>query len=218
MGYWKIWNLQKKLVDLRAKGEIKDTLILLEHPPVLTSGREDKKGNIKWNLDQLQREGIEVVPIERGGEVTYHGPGQLVGYVIREFQSSDDVKGHFMDRLSSVMANVVSTYGLAPRHDYGVWIGKKKIGSVGIAIKGRNKKFYSYHGFALNVSTNLEHFESIQPCGLDQEKVMTSLQEALGCAPAMSEVKHRVIEEFASMFGYEKTEIFPQDTITDLLD
>ncbi len=164
------------------------TLLLLEHPTVLTLGRKANAGqNVLASVETLEREGIRVIQTERGGDVTYHGPGQLVGYPL--FPVGRRVR-EFLRKLENVLIRVLEGYGLeAHGHDgyAGVFVGQDKIASIGVAIK----RGVALHGFALNVNTRLEHFDLIVPCGLEGVR-MTSLEKLLGAPQNMLEVMERV--------------------------
>jgi lipoyl(octanoyl) transferase len=173
------------------------TLLLLEHPRVITHGRKDEIGtNLQTDPEILERLGIDVVMTERGGTVTYHGPGQLVAYPI--FPVGRRVRD-FLRRLENVQVRVLESYGLEARPNpgyAGVYVGDDKIGSIGVAIK-RN---VALHGLALNINTNLEDFDLIIPCGLTDTR-MTSLQKLLGRPIDMNEVKARLEQAFKLEFA-----------------
>jgi lipoyl(octanoyl) transferase len=179
------------------------TLLLLEHPRVISHGRKDEAStNLRASPEMLEAAGIDLVMTERGGTVTYHGPGQLVAYPI--FPVGRRVRD-FLRRLENVQIRVLESYGLEARPNpgyAGVYVGEDKIGSIGVAIK-RN---VAIHGLALNINTNLEDFELIVPCGLTDTR-MTSLKRLLGRDVDMSEVKTRLEAAFRSEFAeYRWTE------------
>ncbi len=189
--YRGVWELQKALVDRRADDAIPDGLILVEHDPVATLGRRGKREDV---LDA----GLEVVEVERGGEATYHGPGQLVGYPILKLPDRLEVKRLVTD-LEEVLLRTCADFGIdATREgpERGVWIGGKKIASIGLAVH-RNVTF---HGFAHNVTTDLREFQKIRPCGHDGG-IMTSMEKWLGDAVDMEDVKASVIVHFQAVFG-----------------
>ncbi len=178
--YAECWELQKRLVAERQADRIEDTLVLVEHPPVITLGR---RLNSRSNI--LHAGAIPVIEIERGGDVTYHGPGQLVGYPILKLVERD--LHQYLRNLEEALIGVCAHLGLEGTRKpgwTGVWIGDKKVASIGIAVR----KWVTLHGFALNVSTDLRQFAAINPCGLDAA-VMTSLNEASGRAITLEEVK-----------------------------
>ena len=182
-----------------------DTLLLLEHPAVITIGRRGSNDHILAAQDVLASEKVEVAECNRGGDVTYHGPGQVVGYPIFDLNvHGRDVHGH-MRRLEEVVIRALDAFGVsAGRRDglTGVWVEDRKIASIGIAVS----HWIAYHGFALNVAPRLEHFRLIVPCGLQGVRV-TSIEAETGRAPALSTVEDELILRFVEVFGFrEKTE------------
>lgn len=191
--------LQKVLHARVAAGVEPPTLLLLEHPPVITHGRKDDEGtNLGVPRELLAARGIDVVMTERGGSVTYHGPGQLVGYPI--FPVGRRVRD-FLRRLEGALVRVLGTYGLSARPNpgyAGVYLGDRKVASIGVAVQ-RN---VAMHGFALNANTDLAGFGLIVPCGLP-DVVMTSLERALGAPVDLAGLRARVRDAFAAEFaGY----------------
>ncbi len=168
-----------------------DTLILLEHPPVVTLGRNATAGNLVLPEAAYAARGVEVHRIERGGDVTYHGPGQLVGYPI--FRIGRRVRDH-VARIERAIVEVAASYGAsaAPRDDYpGVWVGDDKLCALGIAVR----RGVAFHGFALNVATDLTAFDLIVPCGI-RDMGVTSLERLTGRRLDLDEVADRVVEAF----------------------
>lgn len=189
--YADVWNLQKALVGRRTEDRIPDGLILVEHDPVVTLGRRGTREDV---LDAS----LPVYEVERGGEATYHGPGQLVGYPILKMPDRLEVKRLVSD-LEEVLIRTCADFGLdASREgpERGVWVGGKKIGSIGLAVH-RNVTF---HGFAHNVTTDLREFLKIRPCG-HEGGIMTSMQERLGRPVDLEDVKASVIVHFQNVFG-----------------
>jgi len=189
--YADVWNLQKALVERRTEDRIPDGLILVEHDPVATLGR---RGTRKDVLDTS----LPVYEVERGGEATYHGPGQLVGYPILKMPDRLEVKRLVTD-LEEVLIRTCADFGIdASREgpERGVWVGGKKIASIGLAVH-RNVTF---HGFAHNVTTDLREFLKIRPCG-HEGGIMTSMQERLGRPVDLEDVKASVIVHFQNVFG-----------------
>jgi len=177
-------KLQQTLVDLRKARQITDTLLLLEHPPVITLGRNAKRANVLVPEDQLSRSGVDIFECDRGGDVTYHGPGQLVGYPIFDLRGFMPRIGavDFVRKLEEVLIRTCADFGVAThrvRGMTGVWTlrNEAKIAAIGVHISGG----VTSHGFALNVSTDLDHFSLIIPCGIS-DKPVTSLDRALGAA------------------------------------
>ncbi len=183
---------QLELVEKRARGEIPDHLLFVEHPPVVTVGRGGDRGDVV---------GIElpVVEIGRGGEATYHGPGQLVGYPILELAEGERDLHRYLRDLEEVLIRALATFGIvAGRHPphTGVWVGGTKLASIGVAVR----RWVTYHGFALNVDVDLAPFRTFRPCGLDGT-VMSSMTRVLGDrAVDRVEVIAAVTAEFGSVF------------------
>lgn len=197
--YAEAHSLQTKLVKLRLNDQIGDVLILLEHPAVLTLGRHRGAENILVSRAILKKERIEIYPTERGGNITYHGPGQLVGYPILNLKDYCQNISEYLRKIEKVIILTLKYFGVRakqrPKYP-GVWVGEKKIASIGIAIKQFK---VTYHGFALNVNPNTSHFRFIHPCGIKGLEV-TSLARLLGSSPEMTEVKQKVIRSFADTF------------------
>lgn len=195
-------RLQDECVRARADGETDDTLLLLEHPPVLTAGRGTGEGSLKADAETLARAGLEVVPVSRGGDVTWHGPGQLVGYPVCDVAARDHDLHRFLRGLEQGLLDSLQRWGIVAHRTAGrtgVWVGERKLASIGIAVR----RWVSYHGFALNVRPDLSHFELIHPCGLQGVR-MTSMAELLGPAcPSWSEVLTTVSADVATALGYE---------------
>jgi len=194
-------RLQERLVeDVLAGAEERAYLVLVEHePPVITLGRGSREAHVLVSRERLAREGVEVHEAGRGGDVTYHGPGQLVGYpILRLDLHGRDVRRYLRD-LEEVLIRVLARFGLAGRRAEGltgVWAGEEKVAAIGVAVR----RWVTFHGFALNVSTNLSHFDLIVPCGL-RGRGVTSLSRLLGRAVAVDEVKPAVVECLTDGFG-----------------
>jgi lipoyl(octanoyl) transferase len=193
------WELQRGLVRLRRRDEIPDTLVLLEHSPVYTVGRAAKDAsNLGAGEEYLKSLGAEVFWSDRGGDATFHGPGQLVGYPILRLKKLDTHK--YLRDLEELIILVLSDYGLeGGRHpDYtGVWVGGNKIAAIGVKFSSGR---ITSHGFALNVTTDLSWFERITPCGI-REYGVTSLERELGAGIFISEVEEKIIGRFGELFG-----------------
>ena len=182
VGYRDAWQQQHDLVGKRRRGEIPDQLLLLEHPAVLTLGRQSDPDHIRATEAELAARGVEVITVERGGEVTYHGPGQLVGYPIIKLAERGLLLRPFVRALEQTMIDTCAGYGVEAgrREGYpGVWCdpdsaAPRKIGALGMRIEGG----VSYHGIALNVTTDLTDFKLIDPCGLPEAEVTSIATEA----------------------------------------
>ena len=202
--YEKAWKYQKELVENRRRGEIGDSLVLVEHPPVLTLGRSWKRQNILADTPALTEKGVEVYEVERGGDVTYHGPGQVVGYPIVNLADRGRDLHRYLRDLEEVIIRVVGSYGLGAGRKAGitgVWVGEEKVCAFGVAVRS----WVTYHGFALNVNTDLSFFNLIHPCGI-QDMGVTSLAKLQGHWVDPEEVKARIAEAFAQVFGYSLEE------------
>ena len=197
--YANAWELQRELVRLRKNDEIPDTLVLLEHPPVYTVGRAAKDAsNLGVGEEYLRSLGAEVFWSDRGGDATFHGPGQLVGYPILRLRDRDT--HGYLRRLEEVIIRVLRDYGLEGWHhpEYtGVWVGEKKIAALGVKF---SSGWITSHGFALNVSTDLTWFDRITPCGIRGYGV-TSLEHELGREAQTPEVERKIVERFGDVFG-----------------
>ena len=194
-------ELHKRLEAARYAGEIPDVLLLLEHPPVYTKGRRADPSELGMGEDWSRMQGIEVAESDRGGAVTYHGPGQLVGYPIVSLRPyGDDVKG-YVSGLERVMIESLSSYGIeAHLNDglTGVWAGERKIGSIGVHVN----RGVTTHGFAINVNNDLQPFEWIVPCGMEGCR-MTSVCRELGAEQDMEAFMDVATERFGEAYGRE---------------
>lgn len=191
---------QTRLVEQRLAEEIGDTLVFTEHEPVFTFGlRAGADQHLVWDEARLAREGVEVVRSNRGGDITYHGPGQIVGYPIVSLAARKDLHA-YLRFLEQVMINAIGSLGLsASRREgkTGIWLGTRKVAAIGVAVR----RWVTYHGFALNVSPTLAHFDGIVPCGIAAtDGTVTSLAAELGRAPPLSEVKSVLANEFAALW------------------
>ena len=191
---------QEALVAQRLAGEIGDTLVFTEHDPVFTVGlRTGAEQHLVWDAARLAAEGVEVVKTNRGGDITYHGPGQLVGYPIVSLSARQDLHA-YLRFLEDVLINSVGTLGLvATRRPglTGIWIGPRKVAALGVAVR----RWVTYHGFALNVNAHLPHFAGIVPCGIAaSDGTVTSLHAELGQTHDLAEVKTIVAREFRALW------------------
>ncbi len=198
--YGEAYRLQLQLCRQRLDGEIPDTLLLLEHPPTITVGKSGKTANILVGPDDLERQGVSLFFTDRGGDVTYHGPGQLVVYPIVDLrQRNRDVHAYVRD-LEEAVIRTLSSFGIcANRNPHaGVWVGEKQIAAIGIAVK----RWITMHGIAINVRPQRDHFSVINPCGMAGVPV-TSIEELSGLQVAMEDVARVVVNEFSAVYGVE---------------
>ncbi len=198
-------ELQMQLVERMKNSEDQpSTLLLVEHdPPVITLGRRGKEEDFKLPKETIVHRGIEIHEISRGGEVTCHAPGQLVGYPITHLQrvQGRTVRGH-VHSLEETIIQVLARFGIQAGREKGftgVWIGSEKIAAIGVAVH----RWVTYHGFALNVCNDLSMFDLFVPCGIT-DKGVTSVSKLLGRAVAVEEIKPMLIECFAEVFGYDE--------------
>lgn len=199
--YAEALRLQGAKVALRKAGAIPDTLLLLEHPHVYTLGRNAKREHLLASSLRLGELGAETFETDRGGDVTYHGPGQLVGYPILDLTSHRRDLSWYMRSLEEVFIEVARDFGIrAGRLERapGVWVADEKLVAMGVHVS----RWVTSHGFAFNVNTDLRYFDLIVPCGL-HDKGVTSLQKLLGRAIEMQAVVERVVERFGKVFGME---------------
>ena len=202
--YIPLLHMQHRLVSARRKGALEtDVALILEHTPVFTLGRHAGRENLKVSENFLKQQGIQVVRAERGGDITYHGPGQVVAYLIVDLRSAHLRIPDFIARLEEAMIRTAADLGVKATRDPrnpGVWTGNRKLGSIGIAVRHG----ISYHGLALNVSLSLEPFSWIHPCGLTGT-TMTSLKEVGGHDIEMKVVKAALAGHLSDLFaGYNE--------------
>ncbi|MHB1134037.1 MAG: lipoyl(octanoyl) transferase LipB [Chloroflexota bacterium] len=199
--YKQAWDLQAELVRARKAGETNDQLLLLEHPHVYTLGRRGGLEHVLLGQDELARRGIELFEVDRGGDVTYHGPGQLVGYPIIDLRRWGVDAHRYVWGVEETIIRTLAEYGLeaqrAPGYT-GVWLGEEKICAIGVRISGG----VTSHGFALNVNTDLSYFAHIVPCGIVGRGV-TSLARVLGHGVPLAQVADQVAAHFAAQFDLE---------------
>lgn len=196
MDYKEAWTIQLETHVAVAEGRLPPTLLLVEHPPVITFGRKGGRENLLVTEDFLKQKGFNLYDIERGGDITYHGPGQLVGYPI--FKVGRGAR-EFLRKIEDALISMLEDYGLtchgSPGYAGVLLDENKKIASIGVAIK----RDVSFHGFALNVNTNLNHFNYMIPCGL-VDKEMTSMSKELDREISLDEAKPKVVKAFEKVF------------------
>jgi lipoyl(octanoyl) transferase len=213
VAYGDALDLQKRLVEERKAGEIPDQLLLLEHPPVITLGvkTRDDRSHVVATPETLDHEGVEVFVSGRGGDVTYHGPGQLVGYPILDLRPDRCDVHRYVRDLEEVLIRAVAGFDIVSHRLPGLtgtWVGDEKLAAIGVRIA----RWVTSHGFALNVSTNLEHFGLILPCGI-ADKGVTSLDKLSGRSIAMNDVENAVVEAFSLVFERGIAETVPAAAI-----
>ncbi|MBN1966460.1 MAG: lipoyl(octanoyl) transferase LipB [Anaerolineae bacterium] len=194
------WAHQLELHAKRRDGAIPDTLVLVEHEPVITLGRQGELANLLLSEERLTQLGIDFHRVERGGDITYHGPGQLVGYPIWNLRERGISVRDLMRGLEEALIRVLARYGIqAGRIEglTGVWVDGEKAAALGVAVKSG----ISYHGFAFNVEPNLEHFKLIVPCGIT-DKPVTSMARLLGRSVELDEVRAHAERELRAVFGF----------------
>jgi len=186
---------------LKATSPADAVMLLLEHNPVITIGRSGGADHLVAAPAELARRGIELVECSRGGDITYHGPGQLVGYPIVRLPETDRDVHRFLRNVEATLIATLDRFGIqggrVPRYT-GVWVGDEKVAAIGVAFT----RWISYHGFALNITTELSAFDLIVPCGITDKRV-TSMQRLLGAPPDWAEVETVVVEEFVRCFGFD---------------
>ncbi len=198
MDYQETWNLQHQLWSRRVEEALPDLLLFLEHPHVITLGRRGNRSHLLISSEVLEEMRIPVYHVERGGDVTYHGPGQIVVYPILDLKNYGYRLIRYIGQLEEVILCVLKDFGIVGRRDplnRGVWVDEEKIASVGVAIK----RWVSFHGFSLNYETDLKYFELINPCGLEGKK-MTTMAKILGIKILREQLVERIIFHFKEIF------------------
>jgi lipoate-protein ligase B len=212
--YRRALALQEQLVAARLAGEVPDLLLLLQHPPVITCGRATRPGHVLVDTRELARRGVELVESTRGGDVTLHGPGQLVGYPILDLREHGSDVHRYLRGLEETLIRTLSRWSIRAERVpglTGVWIGNDKIAAIGVAIK----RWVTYHGFALNVDIDLSWFQLIVPCGLSGRGV-TSMAARLAELPEHETVAKVAAAAFADVFQRALTPPVHQPALLDL--
>lgn len=213
--YQEAWDLQKEIFQLRYEEKIPDTLLLLEHPNTYTLGKVADKENLVGDSEFLSQKNIKVYEIDRGGDITYHGPGQIVGYPIINLNDWHKDTHKYLRGLEEILIQTCSEYGLTGIRNSaytGVWIDDRKIAAIGIKVS----RWITMHGFAFNVNTDLELFNGIIPCGI-KEKGVTSLTKETGNLIELLEVKQKILNHFTEFFGYSKVESNEINNLSQLI-
>ena len=201
VGYQAALDLQMQLVEERKQGRIPDQLLLLEHPPVITLGARNRntRSNVLESAETLAQRGVGLFETGRGGDVTYHGPGQLVGYPIIELPPARHDVHRYVRDLEELLIQAVSDFGISATRIpglTGIWVGDNKLAAIGVRIS----RWVTSHGFALNVSTDLSNFGLIVPCGIT-DKGVTSMERLMNRTVPMAEVADAVVTRFHGLFG-----------------
>jgi lipoate-protein ligase B len=199
-------KLQHRLVAARKAGQLDDILILLEHPPVITLGRQADETNIIAAPEFLDQLGVQVRRVERGGDVTYHGPGQLMGYPILNLRNHRKDVGWYIRSLQKALVGALADFGIEAEartgRDTGVWVGNDKI----VAIGARIEEWVSFHGFALYVDPIMSHFDLIVPCGL-RDRGVIGMRQVVGESVDMEAVRRAVAKHFAIVFDVDLDDV-----------
>jgi len=201
ISYKQAWDIQKKYFQLRRSNEISDLFFLCEHPHTYTLGKVAHKENLLYNENELKERGIEVFDIDRGGDITYHGPGQIVGYPIINLSDWKKDTHLYLRSLEEVIIKTCSDYGVDSKRveKYtGVWVEDRKICAIGIKVS----RWITMHGFAFNANTDLNLFKGIIPCGI-KEKDVTSLKKELNTELDLKQVINKIVNNFISVLGYK---------------
>ena len=203
--YKEAWDLQKNIFEMRYRKDIDDVLLLLEHPHTYTLGKTAHRENLICDDEYLEKNHISVYDIDRGGDITYHGTGQIVGYPI--FDLNDWVKDthKYLRALEEILIKTCEDYGLQAGRIpglTGVWINDRKIAAIGIKVS----RWITMHGFAFNINTDLNLYKGIIPCGITDKEV-TSLQKELGRNIDLDEVKQKILKNVKEVFAYDEYEV-----------
>jgi len=191
--------LQHDMRAHREKGDIDDTVLLCEHPPVFTLGKQECGSDLLSSRESIEDAGIDIVPVERGGRITYHGPGQLVVYYIVHVQNVSTGVKSFVGQIEEICIETLKRYGLNPsrKEKYpGIWIEDRKIAAIGLHIS----RGISMHGMALNVDPNMEHYHHIVPCGIQEYGVTSIVKELRRDSISMNDVKKKVVQSIQAEF------------------
>ena len=209
--YKEAWDLQKEVLELRLNSKVSDVLFLLEHPHTYTLGKIADKKNLVATQKYLDKNNVSVYEIDRGGDITYHGPGQIVGYPIINLNEWQNDTHKYLRALEEVIIQTCSHYGLktarVPKYT-GVWFEERKIAAIGIKVS----RWITMHGFAFNVNTDLSLFSGIIPCGISDKEV-TSLQKELNREIEIDEVKTLLVKNFKEIFNYDEVKFLSKEEL-----
>lgn len=213
LGYQPAWDLQRRMVAARKAGAVPDVLLLCEHPHVITLGRNGKREHLHASDALLRQMGVEFHPTDRGGDITYHGPGQIVGYPILQLAEIRRDVVWYVRQLEEAMIRATADFGIAATRKpgmTGVWVdlpgGEEKLAAIGVHIS----RWVTSHGFAYNVSTDLRYFDLIVPCGI-ADKRPTSLERLLGRNVTVGDAAPRIVERLGEVFGLEMRTVTPDE-------
>jgi lipoate-protein ligase B len=212
--YGLAWELQRELVARRRAGRLPDTLLLLEHPPTYTVGRSGSVAHVLLDEAERRRLGIELFEVDRGGDATYHGPGQVVGYPIIDLRQRGGDVHRYLREVEEMLLRTLADLGIEGERDgryTGVWTAAGKVAQIGVKVSGG----VTSHGFALNVDTIPEHWAGIVPCGV-AERPVASIAALLGRAPDMAEVRRRLAAHASAVFGIELRPAVPRGLPAEL--
>jgi lipoate-protein ligase B len=212
--YAQALDLQMRICDLKKQGFDKDVLLLLEHPPTITIGRRGRLNNLLVSEDDLKSRGIELYYVDRGGDITFHGPGQLIGYPILSLRAHEHDVHAYMRNLEESLIRLLSRFGIEGMRNSqftGVWTSMGKIAAMGVHLS----RWVTRHGYALNINTDLSFFNLIVPCGIIGGKV-ASMQKHLSRSMDLEEVADRYIQEFGALFGRNMVKIDGNALYTEL--
>ena len=211
MEYQEAWDLQRTLAEARTEGRVGDTLLLLEHPPVYTMGRSSRRSDMLLPVEYLEARGARVVEVDRGGQITFHGPGQLVGYPIVDVKAWGGGPLRYVRALEALLIRALGDFGIEASYvgkPTGVWAGDVKIAAIGVRIS----RGVTTHGFALNVSTDLAWFQNIVPCGIHHLGV-ASMEQLLGRSVSLQEVVPAVVDSFGHEMGFQMKGVSPEAVV-----
>jgi len=196
--YGEAYQLQRRLHHQRLEKEISDVLLVLEHPPTLTIGKSGSLDNVLVSREELAQKEVSLFFVERGGDVTYHGPGQLVIYPIMDLSHRGKDIHQYVQDLEEIIIRTLRDFSISANRDEdhaGVWVGKEEVAAIGLSVR----RWVTMHGFALNVNPNLKHFSFINPCGFSDRKA-TSMSQLLGREMPMEAVTKRLVAHFSEVF------------------
>lgn len=209
--YKEAWELQRNIFDQRYINEIDDILLLLEHPQTYTLGKTADRQNLVGNEDYIRKNNISVYHIDRGGDITYHGPGQIVGYPIFNLNNWTKDTHKYLRALEEILIQTCADYGLTAERNTkytGVWIEERKIGAIGIKVS----RWITMHGFAFNINTDLSLYNGIIPCGIN-DKGVTSLKKELNREIDIQEVKTKILNHTLKIFEYDRLMTLAADNL-----